>query len=68
MSIHTNRSKRIARERGGMAGNPAVADLWDLSKRELVELTLRLTMREDAQEAADAVRDELTALRVNGIV
>jgi hypothetical protein len=40
----------------------------DLSKRELVELALRLTMRETPEEAAAAVEVELACLRSQGIV
>lgn len=53
---------------GAFAGQDCAADLWDLSKRELVELALRLTMRETPEEAAAAVEVELACLRAQGIV
>lgn len=37
MSIHQGRGIEKARRMGGYAGRPEAADLWKLSKRELVE-------------------------------
>ncbi len=41
-SIHTDRSIEKAREKGGFAGDHASLPLWELSKRELVEIAIRL--------------------------
>lgn len=77
MSAHTQRAMCKARERGGFAGQQHVADLWRLSKRELVEVALRLAGRSQwlAEEdpdfaalSAGVVQDEVEALRAGGIL
>jgi hypothetical protein len=73
MSIHTMRAQAIAKARGGIAGNPANADLWNLNKRELVEVALRFGAQisgtpDTFEGARQAVLDELAALRSNGII
>lgn len=42
MSIHIMRSQEKARLKGAFAGNEGNACLWDLSKRELIEIALRM--------------------------
>lgn len=68
MSVHTGRSMEIARSKGALAGEPEAAPLWELSKREILEVALRLSRAEDAAPAVQAFRDELDALQLNGIV
>ena len=71
MSIHKNRAILKAKEMGGYAGDPECRDLWDLSKRELVEVALRLGERMNAdsiQAAAEEVRGEIELLRMNGVI
>lgn len=67
-SLHVWKSRKKAAELGAFAGQDCAADLWDLSKRELVELALRLTMRETPEEATATVQVELACLRSQGIV
>ena len=42
MSLHNERSRRVAREHGGWAGYPEAAPLYKQSKRVLIEVALRL--------------------------
>ena len=67
-SIHVWKARKKAAELGAYAGQSCAAPLWDLSKRELVELALRLTMRETPEEATAAVEVELACLRAQRIV
>lgn len=72
MSIHTDKARKIARERGGYAGRDDAAALWKLSKRELVEIAIRLgeTSAEGhgPENAISRVREELQILQDNGIL
>lgn len=73
MSIHTARSRYKAAQMGGLAGAPEAAELWELSKRELIELALRLADRidgcaGDATRCTNMVTTELTTLRAQKIV
>ncbi len=72
MSIHVERAVASARRRGAWAGEACARDLWNLSKRELVEIGLRLAGQtlggEDPEAAADRCREELTVLKQQGIV
>ena len=72
-SIHVSKAIALALAKGGWAGMPSVADLWELPKRELVEVALRLgavnARHGDSVSAGRrAVLDELDALRETGIV
>ena len=67
-SLHVWKARKKAESMGAYAGEECAARLWDLSKRELVELALRLTMRESPEEAMAAVEVELACLRAQGIV
>lgn len=59
---------------GGYAGRPETSGLWDLSKRELVEIALRLgEICADADEitvddAIARVWEERRILKANGII
>ena len=64
----TWRSRSLAKEKGAFAGDPSAEILWRLSKRELMEVALRLTMKETPVEAVAAVHCELGLLRGQGIV
>lgn len=68
LSIHGEASMAKAREKGAFAGERETAKLWKLSKRELVEVALRLTREENVTAAIAAVDEELKALRENGIL
>ena len=72
-SIHGWKSIEKAREAGGFAGKHGALPLWDLSKRELVEIAIRLGAQVagecDTAEAGIVVAmQEHEALRLNGIV
>ncbi len=41
-SLHVWRAIEKARNKGGYAGNEAAMPLWNMSKRELVEIACRL--------------------------
>ena len=71
MSIHKDRAIIKAREMGAYAGEPDCRDIWDLSKRELVEVALRLAERSNGasiKAIAEEVRWEIERLRINGII
>ncbi len=67
-SIHIWKSIEVAANRGGFAGDPSTLPLWELPKRELVEIALRLTMAENVSDAMQQVQDERSALKANGII
>lgn len=67
-SIHVWKSIEVAASKGGFAGDPVTLPLWELSKRELVEIALRLTMAENAADAMQQVQDEHGSLKANGII
>jgi hypothetical protein len=64
MSFHTARAKKLAASKGGLAGMKENAWLWELSKRELVEVALRFQER----LGEGAIKGELDALKANGII
>lgn len=72
MSIHTSKAQEKARSLGGYAGDPDVDDLWDMPKRELIEIALRLGEQavgvEGVDFGANAVREEARVLRANKII
>lgn len=82
-SAHTWKSIQKATEKGATAGNPVFVasnvDLWDLSKRELIEAALHLAalatdsydeaiLMNGAKGAADRLREEVATLRQNGLL
>ena len=76
MSIHTEKSIALSRERGGAAGQRQNRDLWEMPKRELIEIALHLAAictdsyddSLDGDGAANRIYEEREALRVNGII
>ena len=72
MSIHVEKAVAVARGRGAWAGEACARDLWNLSKRELVEIGLRLADQTvglaGPEAAADRCREELAVLKGQGIV
>ena len=76
MSIHTEKSRITARTKGAWAGQDRNRDLWDLSKRELIEVTLHLaaclTGEYDNALKTDMARrrvvQEHESLRANGLI
>jgi len=71
-SIHAHRAMEKAASLGGYAGDPDAGDLWELPKRELIEIALRLgeLCSDDGgfEGALERVREERRALRANGIL
>ena len=67
-SIHTHRAQAKAAQMGAYAGDESANELWDLSKRELIEIALRLTMAPTPSEAVSQVKDERFTLKQNGII
>lgn len=72
-SIHTHKSMKKAREMGAFAGDAAALPLWEMSKRELVEVVIRLgglaAGKADSPKAGiDAAIQEANALRLAGII
>ena len=72
-SIHVTWAIEVSRVKGGWAGRLSVSDLWGLSKRELVEVALRLGALssgfcDSVSSGRKAVLDELDALRGNDII
>lgn len=75
VSLHTYRAMQKARGKGAAAGMPAHEWLWKLSKRELVEVALRLADRLSGDGnslqngyAQEIVKTELDALKANKIL
>jgi hypothetical protein len=72
MSIHTWKAREKAARMGGYAGSPAAAPLWELSKRELVEIAARLgeICSDEGGEEGGIARaiEEHGILKANGIV
>ena len=65
----SSRSRAKARRMGAYAGMPENADLWDLSKREILEVALRFGERlGDGAEPGVLVREEVEALRFAKII
>lgn len=67
-SIHTWKAREKAAKMGAFAGDEAALPLWELSKRELIEIALRLTMSEVPSEAVKQVQDEHQCLKANGLI
>ncbi len=71
-SIHVWAAREKAARLGGYAGDADAGHLWDLSKRELVEIALRLGQvcaEDDSLPAAiKRVNEEVEALKANGII
>ena len=76
MSIHTNRAIDLAASKGAFSSTPAALPLWNLSKRELVEIVLHLAALctdnyDDSLEngaAADRAMEERDALHAAGLL
>lgn len=68
LSVHGEAAMEKARRMGAFAGARETAELWKLSKRELVELALRLTRGNNVEEAVAGAKEELEILRANGIL
>ncbi len=68
MSIHKWKAMDKAARMGGYAGCKEAEPLWDMSKRELVEIAMRLTMASSPADAVKQVFDEHQALKANGII
>lgn len=72
-SLHTQKAMNKAARMGGMAGDNRAAPLWDLSKRELIEIAMRLGALhnggpDSVQAGVEAVNYELAGLRRAGIL
>lgn len=67
-SIHVWKAMQKAADKGGFAGDDTTLPIWELPKRELVEIALRLTMAENVSDAVQRVWDERHALKANGII
>ena len=72
-SIHAKNSRNVAIAKGAFAGATCAIDLWDLSKRELIEVALRLGALlegecDNPEVGCKAVIEELQALRESGVV
>lgn len=72
-SIHQFKSIKKAAERGAFAANEAAWPLWELSKREILEVAIRLGAQLDgecdtAETGVAAVERELEALRHSNII
>ncbi|MEL7281328.1 MAG: hypothetical protein AAGK79_13290 [Pseudomonadota bacterium] len=68
MSVHVQRAQDKAALMGAFAGDPETFDLWEMSKRELVEIALRLTMEDGVDQAAARVREERRVLKQADII
>ena len=72
MSIHIWRAMAKASKMGGYAGQEKTEDLWKYSKRELVEIALRLgeicSDEGGFDNALERVREERRTLRDNKII
>lgn len=69
------RPQAVAASKGAWSAHPACTDLWKLSKRELLEAALHCaSMSTDsyaeggAEQAAKALRQEITTLRENELI
>ena len=71
-SLHVYRSMERARSKGGYAGLSAALPLWGMSKRELVEIAIRMAELSlgdgDTEAAIHSVIEERGILRANGIL
>lgn len=77
-SLHIYKSIDTARDMGAAAGNFDHVDLWELSKREILEAAFHLAalatdsydnaIRDGAYGAAARLREEIATLRENKII
>lgn len=72
MSIHTWKAREKAARMGGYAGRVEAAPLWEMSKRELVEIAARLgeicADEGGAENGIARAIEERRILKDNGIV
>lgn len=78
MSLHVAKAQNLSLSKGGHAGKPDNWNLWNFSKRELVEIALHLASvcadcdgSEEALEGTAAHRrvlEEHAALKAAGII
>ena len=76
MSIHFWKSVSIARQKGAFLGaldTEQAKSLGDMSKRELIEIALRLAALQadnpdDPEQAFHRLQDEAHNLKANGII
>lgn len=69
-------STMVAHAKGAWSANPANRELWDLSKRELIEVVLHLAAVGDKDSytaladgtAANLAMQEYRVLKLNGLV
>lgn len=72
-SIHAHRSREVARQLGGFAGADCALPFWEMSKRELIEIALRLGALnsgycDNAEAGSEIALEEHRALRASGII
>lgn len=71
-SLHVWKAREKASRMGGYAGRDDAAPLWDLSKRELVEIAARLgelcAEEVSAENGIARALEERDILRANGII
>jgi hypothetical protein len=72
MSIHTWKAREKAARMGGYAGHEDAAPLWEMSKRELVEIAIRLgeicSDEAGAENGIARAIEEHRILKENGII
>lgn len=73
MSIHTEKARALAQQKGAFAGTDAALPLWKMSKRELVEIAMRLGVLagdgdESPEGGARRAIEEAKILVSNGII
>ena len=73
MSLHSERSRQVAHQRGGWAGHFAVAHLYRHPKRVLIEVALRLGAScagscDDPDVAIERVNEEIETLREGRLI
>ena len=71
MSIHTRKAREKAASMGAFAGEDVAEDLWELPKRELIEIALWLSsegMADDVVGAVARVLNKRHTLKRNGII
>jgi hypothetical protein len=72
-SIHAWKAIEVARRQGGFAGQDCARPFWEMSKRELIEILLRLGslnvgLCDDADAGAALAMEEHRALKTAGII
>lgn len=72
ISIHSWKAIEKAQSMGAYAGDPLAGPLWEMSKRELVEIALRFAERLadecTVESAVEAVKEERETLRAQKII